>query len=210
MRRKLNPRYGSLIGITGNICTGKSLTLTVFKKMGFQTVSMDKYVNDTMNTDTSLKNKIAERFPNSLVNGDISKKILGDIVFHNKNAMHDLENIFTPYTKEKIQQISNEVHQNKGRSTVVEIPLLFEKKREKYFDVIIYLFSSTKTMLNRALSRTSMTENKFFAILDNQIPKKEVFHKADYLIYNENRHYLLKSIRTIILHDRFKRSCSRY
>ena len=131
MRRKLNPRYGSLIGITGNICTGKSLTLTLFKKMGFQTVSMDKYVNDTMNTDTSLKNKIAERFPNSLVNGDISKKILGDIVFHNKNAMHDLENIFTPYTKEKIQQISNEVHQNKGRSTVVEIPLLFEKKREK-------------------------------------------------------------------------------
>jgi dephospho-CoA kinase len=36
MRHKLNPRYGSLIGITGNICTGKSLTLTVFKKLGFQ------------------------------------------------------------------------------------------------------------------------------------------------------------------------------
>jgi dephospho-CoA kinase len=210
MRHKLNPRYGFLIGLTGNICTGKSLTLTIFKKMGFQTISMDKYVDNLINTDNSLRNKIAEKFPNSLVNGDISKKILGDIVFHNKNAMYDLENIFTPYTKEKIQQISNEVHQNKGRSTVVEIPLLFEKKREKYFDVIICLFSSTKTMLNRALSRNSMTENKFFAILDSQIPKKEIFHKADYLIYNESRHYLLKSIRTIIKHDRFKRSCSRY
>ena len=93
MRHKLNPRYGSLIGITGNICTGKSLTLTVFKKLGFQTVSMDKYVNDTINTDNSLKNKIAERFPNSLVNGAISKKILGDIVFHNQNAMPTCSNL---------------------------------------------------------------------------------------------------------------------
>ena len=35
MRCKLNPRYGYLIGLTGNICTGKSLALATFKKMGF-------------------------------------------------------------------------------------------------------------------------------------------------------------------------------
>ena len=55
-----------------------------------------------------------------------------------------------------------------------------------------------------------MTENKFFAILDNQAPKKEVIHKVDYLIYNENRHYLLKSIKNIIHNDKFKRSNFRY
>ena len=210
MRCKLNPRYGYLIGLTGNICTGKSLALATFKKMGFQTISMDRYVDDIMSIDTSLKNKVAEKFPNSLINGNISKKLLGNIVFHNKDAMNDLEKILTPYAKGKIQQISNEVHINRARSTVVEIPLLFEKKREQYFDIIIYLFSSTRTMLNRALKRKNMTENKFFAILDNQAPKKEVIHKADYLIYNENRHYLLKSIKNIIHHDKFKRSDFRY
>lgn len=210
MRYKLNPRYGYLIGLTGNICTGKSLALATFKKMGFQTISMDKYVDDIMSIDISLKNKIAEKFPNALINGNISKKLLGNIVFHNKDAMNDLEKILTPYAKGKIQQISNEVHINRARSTVVEIPLLFEKKREQYFDIIIYLFSSTKTMLNRALKRKNMTENKFFAILDNQAPKKEVIHKVDYLIYNENRHYLLKSIKNIIHNDKFKRSNFRY
>ncbi|MFK7761495.1 MAG: dephospho-CoA kinase [Candidatus Midichloriaceae bacterium] len=210
MRYKLNPRYGYLIGLTGNICTGKSLALATFKKMGFQTISMDKYVDDIMSIEISLKNKIAEKFPNALINGNISKKLLGNIVFLNKDAMNDLEKILTPYAKGKIQQISNEVHINRARSTVVEIPLLFEKKREQYFDIIIYLFSSTKTMLNRALKRKNMTENKFFAILDNQAPKKEVIHKVDYLIYNENRHYLLKSIKNIIHNDKFKRSNFRY
>ncbi len=100
MRHKLNPRYGSLIGLTGNICTGKSLTLTVFKKMGFQTVSMDKYVGDTMNADNYLKNKIAERFPNSLVNGNISKKYWETLFFIIK-MQYMIWKIFSRLTRKK-------------------------------------------------------------------------------------------------------------
>lgn len=210
MRCKLNPRRGYLIGLTGNMCTGKSLALEIFKNLGFQTISMDRYIGDIMKIDICLKNKIADKFPSSLISGKISKKLLGDLVFHDKYAMNNLEKIFAPYTKEKIQQISNSVHKNKNRSTVVEIPLLFEKKREQYFDIIIYLFSSTKTMLNRALKRKNMTKSKFFAILNNQISQKEVIHKAHYLIYNENRHYLLKSIKKIIHYGRLKRSSFRH
>ena len=210
MRCRLSPRHGNIIGITGNISSGKSLALSVFKKNGFLTFSLDNYVQKIIDHNSSLKEKISTKFPSCVINGNISKNILGNIVFNNKSAMLNLEEIISPYTKKHIEKIYSMVHQNKSRSAVIEIPLLFERNREEYFDIIIYLYSSTKTMLNRALSRKNMNKKKFFAILKNQINKEEIFNKVDYLIYNENRHYLLKSLNQIIHYGRFKRNCIRY
>ena len=210
MQYKINPRHSCLIGITGNICVGKSLALTIFQKNGFHTISMDAYVHHIMISDVYLKEKIVAKFPGSLINGSISREFLSNIIFYDRKLMNDLAEILIPYTKNKIQEISSLIYSHYGRAIVVEIPLLFENKREKYFDVVIYLGSSIKSMLNRALKRDNMTEKKFFAILNHQLPKKEVIHKVDYFIYNESKRYLLKSIKNIIYHGRLKRSGFRY
>lgn len=210
MKCKLGARHGIIIGLTGNIASGKSLALAVFKKSGFLTFSLDDYVHRIMNENASLKEKICIKFPNCVINGNISRSILGDIVFNNKTAMLSLEEIIAPYTKKRIKEIYGMIHKDKSRSAVIEIPLLFEKNREKYFDIIIYLYSSTRTMLNRALSRKNMNRKRFFGILENQFNKEEVVNKVDFLIYNENKHYLFKYLKQIIEHGRFKRSCIRY
>ena len=102
------------------------------------------------------------------------------------------------------------INKNKSRSAVIEIPLLFEKNREKYFDKIIYLYSSTKTMLNRSLNRKNMNRKRCFDILENQYNKEEVINKVEFLIYNENKHYLFKYLKQIIHYGRFKRSYIRH
>jgi dephospho-CoA kinase len=210
MRCKLGARHGNVIGLTGNIASGKSLALAVFKKSGFLTFSLDNYVHKIMNENYSLKEKICIKFPNCVINGNISRSILGDIVFNNKSDMISLEEIIAPYTKKRIEEIHNMINKNKYRSAVVEIPLLFEKNREKYFDKIIYLYSSTKTMLKRSLNRNNMNRKRFFGILENQYNKEEVINKVDFLIYNENKHYLFKYLKQIIQYGRFKRSYIRH
>ena len=210
MIQKLLPRAGQVIGITGNICSGKSFALKHFAKRGFKTVSVDSLVHKAMQEDNDIKQKIREIFPEVLKNGNIYRVSLGNIVFNDKLAMQKLESIIHSYTHNKIKYLSWMTRYCITQSMVIETPLLFEKNREKYFDYIICLFSSIDTMLKRALSRKNMSKKKFHAILNNQMPLEKKIHKADYLICNQNKFHLLQSLNKIIAHDRFKRSCTRY
>ena len=210
MKHRLNNRYGQVIGLTGNLCTGKSLALAILRNMGFLTFSMDKFVHHIMKNNSSVKAQIIQKFQNSFVDNIICRDILGDLVFNNQTNMTKLEAIITPYTKEKILEIVNRVRSTKERSVVLEVPLLFEKKREKYFDIIIYLYSSYEEILKRALKRTNMTTEKIFTILSSQFSPKDVHHKVSYLIYNCNKRYLIKALKNISEYGTFKGNRSRY
>ena len=70
MIQKLLPRAGQVIGITGNICSGKSFALKHFAKRGFKTVSIDSLVHKAMQEDNDIKQKIREIFPEVLKNGN--------------------------------------------------------------------------------------------------------------------------------------------
>lgn len=210
MRLKLSKRYGQVIGLTGNLCTGKSLALAVLKNMGFLTISMDKFVHRIMSNNSSVKAQIVEKFPNVLKDDKICRVTLGDLVFSNRTNMANLEAIISPYTKEKILDTVNRVRCTRERSVVLEVPLLFEKKRERYFDIIIYLYSSYEEILKRALKRTNMTTRKIFTILSSQCSPKNVRHKVNYFIYNCNKRYLIKSLKNISTYGAFKGNRLRY
>ena len=210
MIQKLLSRGGQVIGITGNICSGKSFALKYFSKRGFKTVSIDSVVHKAMQENNYIKKKISKVFPEALKNGNICRVSLGNIVFNDKSMMRKLESIIHPYTHSKIKNLSETTRYYRTRSIVIESPLLFERNREKYFDYIICLFSSPKTMLKRALLRKNMNKKKFYAILNNQMTLKDKIHKANYLICNENKFHVFQSLNKIIIHDRFKRSCPRY
>ena len=210
MIQKLVPRGGQVIGITGNICSGKSFALKYLNKRGFKTISMDSLVHKAMREDNHIIQKISEVFPQALKDRNICRISLGNIVFNNRLMIKKLESIIHPYTRNKIKYLSEMTRYRKSRSIVIESPLLFEKKREKYFDFIICLFSSQEIMLKRALSRKNMNKEKFCAILNNQMTLEKKIHKADYLICNHNRFHVFQSLNKIIINDRFKRNCSRY
>jgi len=211
MNKKLIAKKGQVIGITGNICSGKSFALKFLRKMGFNTISMDALIHKALEQDEEIKQEISKTFPNALQNGEISRTKLGGIVFQDKIAMQQLESILHPYTHNEIKKLAQSVKDNRGaRSIVIEVPLLFEKNREVYFDRIICLTSSHATALKRALLRKNMNEEKFSAILSNQMPPEEKIHKADYLIYNENRFHTLHVLNQLIINGRFKRGRSRH
>ena len=210
MMQKLMPRSGQVIGITGNICSGKSFALKYLNRKGFKTISMDSLVHKAMREDNNVIQKISRLFPNTLKNGNICRVTLGNTVFNNRIAMRKLESVIHPYLYKQIENLSKIVRLRKTRSIVIESPLLFQKNREKYFDYIICLFSSSKIMLKRALSRKNMSKEKFYAILNNQIALNENIHGADHLICNHNRFHVFQSLNKIIINVRFKRSCYRY
>ncbi|WP_323732912.1 dephospho-CoA kinase [Candidatus Bandiella euplotis] len=207
---RIIPRKNQVIGITGSICTGKSFALKYLAKLGFRTVSMDALVHQAMRDNIDIKQELLKNFSNVFKNGEVCRLSLGKEVFSNKTAMKKLEDIIHPYTHNKLRELAQTVKKSGGRSLVVEVPLLFEKNRAQYFDWIICLYSSTKTMLKRASLRKRMTKEMFFEILAKQMPADEKIRQSDYTICSENGLYMLYSLKKIINYGRFKRDCSGY
>lgn len=65
---------------------------------------------------------------------------------------------------------------------VLDIPLLFETAAHHYVDVTINVAAPYHVQRACVLARPNMTEDKFHAILNNQMPSAEKTRLADYTI----------------------------
>ncbi|MCP4359389.1 MAG: dephospho-CoA kinase [Chloroflexi bacterium] len=95
-----------IIGLTGNIATGKSAVMQLAREEGALTIDADKIVHELMDTNTELQEVIAAQFSSRVRkdNGRIDRKILGQIVFSDSDAMLLLESIIHPAVQIEVDQ----------------------------------------------------------------------------------------------------------
>jgi dephospho-CoA kinase len=71
-----------------------------------------------------------------------------------------------------------------GRDVAVEVPLLFELGLEKYFDVVVMVFSEPETRIGRLEKRDRVGEREAAALIDLQMPDREKMKRADFVVRN--------------------------
>ena len=124
-----------LIGITGSIGCGKTTLAKILKKLGYAVFDIDAWVRKIyFNKDFLIE--LGKSFPNSVKNGIADKKYLRNIVFNDKKKLKILENLIYPFLNKKIK---NTVHKYAKKNCIcfLDAALLFEKKWDKYCDIII-------------------------------------------------------------------------
>ena len=67
------------IVITGPIGGGKSKVLSIINRLGYNTVDLDVVSGDILLSEES-KDFLSNNFPSSLINGDVSRENIADIV----------------------------------------------------------------------------------------------------------------------------------
>ena len=89
-----------IIGLTGSIGMGKSTIAKMLKDLGVPVFDADHSVHLMLSSEDFLVDKIGRFFPEVLkiLNNKkyIDRKILGEIVFKNKEKKNILENILHP------------------------------------------------------------------------------------------------------------------
>ncbi|HEX6384732.1 MAG TPA: dephospho-CoA kinase [Anaerolineae bacterium] len=98
-------RGGKLIvGLTGNIATGKSAVMRLAADEGALAIDADKIVHELMDHDADLQAAIGVAFGSGVrrPDGRIDRKALGDIVFNDPQAMQDLEAMVHPPVREEL------------------------------------------------------------------------------------------------------------
>ena len=86
-----------IIGITGGTGCGKTTALNALAELGFHIIDCDALYHDLLETDRDLLNAIEAAFPGVLLDGKLQRKVLGQRVFSNPDALNVLNQTVWPY-----------------------------------------------------------------------------------------------------------------
>ena len=173
------------IAITGKIGTGKSVLLNQFKFLGYKTYSSDQMVKDLYAKDKHIINEIRKLNPSLILNKEIRFDELSNKAFKEPELLLKLEKIIHPRLHHIRSRIikTNQINRNINRNIIVfEIPLLFEKKLQNNFDLVILLKCQKYLQIKRVLKRKNMNREKFENINKKFIPERKKIILSDYVI----------------------------
>ena len=173
------------IAITGQIGTGKSVLLNQFKFLGYKTYSSDQMVKDLYAKDKYIINEIRKLNSSLILNKKIRFDELSNKAFKEPRLLLKLEKIIHPRLHHIRSRIikTNQINRNTNRNIIVfEVPLLFEKKLQNNFDLVILLKCQKYLQIKRVLKRENMNREKFENINKKFIPERKKIILSDYVI----------------------------
>jgi dephospho-CoA kinase len=177
------------IGITGGIGCGKTTALNFFKKKGAIVIDCDALTNIILNNDYYVRFLIKNRWKNLSIyqNNKINKLKLAKIVFKEKNRNHLywLENIIH-FRIIKIWQtiIDKNMEESSNSDIFIEVPLLFEKHLERFFDYTICIVSKFNLVKNRLKKNKKISIKSLKKRRKIQMPLKKKIFLSNFIINN--------------------------
>jgi dephospho-CoA kinase len=97
-----------VIGLTGNIGSGKSTVLSMLEQLGAKVVDADDLVHEVMQQGLPVWQAIVDTFGEGVLTpqGDIDRKKLASLVFDDAEALRRLEEIVHPAVDERLREIT--------------------------------------------------------------------------------------------------------
>jgi len=141
-----------VVGLTGGIGAGKSMVAQFFAELGALVIDADQLARMVIERGTDGFAEVLLRFGDAVItNGDVDRKKLADIVFHDESARKDLEAIIHPRVQELFAEAVADLDQ--GDILIYEIPLLVETGAAEKFDYVITVESELQLRKERLLKR---------------------------------------------------------
>ncbi len=175
-----------LIGLTGNIATGKSLVARMLSDLHARVIDADALVRELQRKGTPVWAGIVGQFGEEILraDGDIDRAKLGALVFSDPVALRRLESIVHPAVGAEIErQISN--HPSPISTVVViEAIKLIEARLHERCDALWVVTSRPDVQLERLMRTRGLSETDAQVRIAAQPPQSEKAALADVLIEN--------------------------
>lgn len=169
-----------LIGLTGNIATGKSTVAKLLHEHDFTIIDLDQISHDIVRPPSKTLDSIIKEFGHEflLPNGHLDRKKLGQLIFNNEEKRKRLNKIMhSAIFWELVKQIA--YHFIIGtKLVIIDSPLLFETGLVKIVSKVIVIYCDEETQLKRLMKRDQC--QKEFAL---QVRNESVM--VDCMIENE-------------------------
>jgi dephospho-CoA kinase len=141
-----------VVGLTGGIGAGKSTVAQFFAQLGALVIDADQLARMAIERGTDGFADVMLRFGDEvIVNGDIDRKKLAEIVFSDLQARKDLEAIVHPRVQALFAEAVADL--NDEDILIYEIPLLVETGAASKFDYIVTVESELELRKERLLKK---------------------------------------------------------
>ena len=169
-----------VLGLTGSIGMGKSTVAKMFAEEGIPVFDADAVVHALQGPGGALVAPIEAAFPGTTGAAGVDRRKLSAAVLGDADKVRKLEALIHPAVG---QARATFVERHCAAPLVVlDIPLLFEKAREREVDKVAVVSAPADVQRARVLARTGMTADKFERILALQLPDAEKRARADFVI----------------------------
>ena len=162
------------VGLTGGILCGKSTALHAWKNAGAAVISCDEIVRE-ISARPAVQKKIATAL------GVTERLELAGKIFASVAARKKLETILHPLV---YKEIAAQLKKSKQIVRVVEVPLLFEAKWDKFFDITVALVTPEK-FLNARAKKRGLNRKDLLSRQRAQLPQTQKAARADICILND-------------------------
>ena len=177
-----------LVGLTGNIGSGKSTVARLFEARGVPVIDADALARELQQPGQPAHAEIAAAWPDAVApDGHLDRRRLAGIVFGDPDptARRRLEAIMHP----RIQTLSRaraDAFAAAGHTLAVyEASLLIESGRDKEMDALIVVTASPATRLARVIARDGVREEDVRARMRAQYPEEAKVRLATHVIDND-------------------------
>ena len=146
-----------VIGLTGNIATGKSVVRRMLEHLGAYTIDADTLSHRAIARDAPGYQPTLETFGKFILDpsGEIDRAKLGRIVFSNPDALKQLEIIVHPLIEQAIDLMIKRASQ---RVIVIEAIKLLEGKLVRECDAIWAIYAPESVQKSRLMRKRDMSE----------------------------------------------------
>jgi dephospho-CoA kinase len=185
-----------ILGVTGNIASGKSETARLLQRKGCALVDADAVAHELYGYDRTLVQQIGAEFGQDVVwsNGTLNRVKLGSLVFGRPEAMAALNRIVHPALIGAIRDRIRSSLRIMNR-VVLDAALIVELGFAKEVDYLVLVSASIPVRLKRLMERSSLTEDEAMRRIESQIPEEAKLQHADFVIKNETtRDYLHEQV----------------
>lgn len=172
-----------IVGLTGGMGCGKSTAAALFADRGFRRLDADRVIRDEILTDPEVIRIILARFGPEVLDeaGRVRRGRVAEVVFADPVQLEWLENLLHPRLLARWREIFAAAE---GEAFMVEVPLLFEKGLENWFDFTVCVTTGSATQLRR-LEQRGISPELARQRLVKQLPLARKCELADHVLLND-------------------------
>lgn len=200
------------LAITGIIGSGKSMALELLcnslteASKNIIRFSADEENHRLLDENDEVKALISSRLGDSCYqsNGKADRSRLFELISGNSNAKQILEEILHSRLEQLWKPLAAKCRNEQETFFIAEIPLLYEKGLEVFFNKIVVVGCSDALRRERLQRERSMTPAKASCWINMQHSQDEKISRADYLLWNDGpREALALQIHQFIVSQKF-------
>ena len=146
----------TIIGITGGTGCGKTTALNALAELGFHIIDCDALYHTLLETNREMLNAIEAKFPGVLLEGKLQRKVLGQRVFSNAEALDTLNQTVWPYVG---RAVDAQIQARFPQPCAIDAIGLLESGLGKLCTMTVAITAPEEARVSRLMAREGISED---------------------------------------------------